>query len=832
VRDSSREFEALAPRANPNRRWVCGYTGIGAACHFGPDENGKCCFRVQSPSGEVLAADSSQSESACSQGCSAEVQCQLASQCATLGHSCDAIVRNLGPCVPVRASWFSRRNLALNAALLVGGILLLLMTLPQREAVFVPGGLSSKHSQILGNTLVADRCSTCHSSAHSDAPAALRQDDLCMTCHEATMPDASLRQPHDLQLAQLRTLATPSDAVVHLVSSKIASEPRTWAKTTCAECHIEHRGSSHDLKAITNRRCQSCHEKQFKSFADGHPDFVDYPYRTSFSIAFDHQAHAAEYFAKKGQPFECQSCHLDVSETGSVGSIFRSVGFKEACASCHDEPIRSEMTNGWALLQMPCIDPADRGSGDGSLSGWPDNASFGYDGHVSVAMRLLLAADPQARIGLEGLPETNKIADVPRSEQSRVAKSLAVGFRNLVLDVSRHGQLAWQRRLTQVAIEVLGRELNQAEYELVYQACRGLPPDLFRQIELRWLSQDATIAASSQLHERIGNRVKVTLAAAPFQDELLEDDAWKTELASEDSLLEGSGLEDDLQLTGKPSSADSAESVLESGIGKVEEDGRSVGGLQKSVYAPLTRLEGSEHVAHGGWYLDSEILSLNYMPLGHADPVLTAWTQLVALFQDHRSRSESHPAIDDALQIGSLVPGSCTECHLLAGHVSATVTESAARLGDRTIWQSLRKPESLSLFTKFDHTPHLSLPTVSDCAYCHQLQSAAPSETVAGYAQSTEVGQSFDSLRQLLELPASPAGGKLVNSFSQIQLSMRSCLQAEFKHMEKSQCTACHRPNSANDGCTQCHNYHVGDRAFQWSHPTESRNLSKSRSPH
>ncbi|MFK7737702.1 MAG: hypothetical protein AB8B50_16840 [Pirellulaceae bacterium] len=643
-----------------------------------------------------------------------------------------------------------------------------------------------------------------------------------MSCHEVTMPDAALRQPHDLRLDQLRTLVASADSAIRLVSSKAPSEKRTWAKTTCAACHIEHRGSGHDLKAITNQRCQSCHDKQFKSFENGHPEFEGYPYRAPFSIAFDHQAHAAEYFAKKDQAFECQSCHLDASETGSVGNIFRSVGFEKACASCHDEPIRSEMTNGWALLQMPCIDPADRENGDESLRDWPENASFGYDGQISVAMRLLLAVDPQAQAGLAGLPQSNKIADVPKEEQSRVARSLAVGFRNLVLDVARDGQLAWQRRLAQVANEVLGRELDQAEHELINQACQGLPPDLFRQIELRWLSQGATIAANRPPQNRNGNSVNAALASTPIQDSLLAGDALMAEDLSDDSLLGDAEFKDDLLLMGEPVHGSDFEDALGADVDDFVVGGESGREIEKPVFAPLTKLEGSEHVANGGWYLDSEILSLNYMPSGHADPVLSAWTQLVSLLHDHRQQSESHLAIDDALQVGSLVPGSCTECHLLSGHVNAQVPESTYRLGDRTPWQSIRRPASLSLFTRFDHTPHLSIPTVSDCAYCHQIQAAEPVETVVEQPKSNGVARSFDSLRELLELPSRQESNKPFVSFAQVQASMRLCLQAEFQHMEKSQCTACHRPGSADDGCTQCHNYHVGDDAFQWSHAIQS----------
>jgi hypothetical protein len=42
----------------------------------------------------------------------------------------------------------------------------------------------------------------------------------------------------------------------------------------------------------------------------------------------------------------------------------------------------------------------------------------------------------------------------------------------------------------------------------------------------------------------------------------------------------------------------------------------------------------------------------------------------------------------------------------------------------------------------------------------------------------------------------------------------------EFAAMSRGQCAACHRPGAADDGCTQCHNYHVGQAGLAHSWPS------------
>ncbi len=712
------------PRANPSSRWRCGHARLGKPCAAGPDEYGKC----QHNAPESLAA--SCRVEACGSGCSQSANCSALAQARS----------ELGPCFPEKTSWFARQSIAVNAAIFVGGLLLLCMALPEREAVFKPGNLSRKHSQILGNELVSQRCSLCHPGSHPELKG-LTQDDLCMRCHDAHMPDAALRSPHDLRRDQLVELLPTQDhlsTVSHVLS----------AKTACATCHIEHHGHDHDLQAITDRRCQSCHQSQFASFADGHPQFDAYPYRTERRIAFDHAAHQQLHFAKKNESFDCARCHVDSSQTGQVGSVFRSVGFEQACASCHAEPIRASTIGGWAVLQVPSLAPEDVQDPDAGLQDWPQGATFDYEGPITLPMRLLLSVDEGMDRLLAELPPSGQLQDLAASERPRVSRGIAREFRQLVLDVAAGGQAAWQTRLTDLAERRLGRALQSYEQQLVAEMSAGLPPDLFRQIQRGWFQRGGGIASTSA-------------AAEPFQ---LVSGRQLDDVLLGDDLLEEDAGDDDLLLNSGPQAG---ELLLD--------DGTQEPAASSTKNLKFTKLRGADHVSQGGWYLDQTLLAVRYMPRGHADRTLAAWAEFADLVESHSEQQSGR-----LNRLAGEVPGACTECHLIGKETRYTPRWSN--------WKSVRRPEKLSLFTKFDHTPHLTLPTLNDCQYCHSFSR-----------------ENKSTLRQLLD--SQPTRGEVCTH-----------LEHEFQPMQRSQCVACHRPGGANDGCTQCHNYHVGNDGFGWSH--------------
>ncbi len=750
--------DVTSPRPNANSKWICGYQRLGIGCKEGPDEKGNCC--------QLRPDRSRPAENAvCHQECDCNADCELAH----LRRKPELPSHiELGPCLPQRAAWFSRQTLALNLALLAGGALLLSMTLPQREAIFVPGGLTQKHAQILGNHVVSERCSLCHAQAHATSLGAAVQDELCLRCHLGHLPAANLRSPHDLTTETLTKLTTKANPYVAL-NPQPASQ-----QTSCAMCHVEHRGSGFDLKMMSDASCQSCHQQQFASLTSGHPQFEDYPYRVPRHIAFDHAAHQDKHFGTKNEVFNCNRCHLGSqsdellpeSQAGGRSSLRRTTSFEQACASCHQATIESSSMQGWALLQLPSIEATDARPALPELANWPSTARFGYEGEIAVPLRLLLAADPTLRTTLELLPISGQLQQLPQEGELRAqaTRAIAAGIRRLIADVAREGHVALRNRLTTSGQQLLGRDLTVLESQLVDHMLNGLPPDLFRHMEQAWFGagEDLAQRPSAGIH----------MVSQPVDDDdLLHDDGLLSD--SDDPLLS----DDDLLSTDDLLGGDS----LLNDNAELDRD------LTRS--AP-DHFQGWSHVAAGGWYLDQELLALRYMPSGHADPTLAAWATYIALLE-HAAPAKEQPGELPAIQKtklihGQTIPGGCTQCHLL----QRQSTDRAFAFQ----WTSFRHAAAERPFTKFDHRPHLTLPTLSDCSYCHEFDGGRTSD-----------------LTQLLSQAKLSLAAMSEGEWTRIATE---CLAHEFADMRLEQCSACHHPQAAPDSCIQCHRYHV--RGSDW----------------
>ncbi len=839
---ASSDRDITRPRPNPLSPYQCGFNDLGVRCIPGPTADGQCCQSTR---------DVCKGEDSCS-GCTFKEKCDIASKKKCCGEN----QASFKACIPIKSHWYSRNVLALNLAILAGGLLLVCMALPTRERFFVPGSLSRSHSQILENTLIADRCSLCHPSAHGNA-AQPTQDQLCMNCHNSHMPDASKSMPHDLTQDQFAKLVSFRDKQ----SLRTNSHPIELQQTKCAQCHIEHHGSEQDLKALTDARCQSCHADQFKSFSSGHPEFSNFPAIVARHIAFDHRSHLEKYYAQKGTAFECKSCHDLDPENQS--KILRTASFEAACASCHQEPMRASMADGWAVLQLPSLNDSDLRADGELLNPWPSGALYGYDGKLTLPMRLLLSADESLQKSLQQFPDGDLSKVRPRDLQHQAAaRDIARGFRQLLRDTANEGQVAWKVRLTTVATKALGRTPNADEQKLIRNMIVGLPPDLFRQADVLWFDQRNRAVTGV---EKQG--VQGVMRLVTTQQDLLLDDSKKAQDEDADSLLRGSSTEGlnyknqaGSNQTGKsPSSVKSPAStkapasnqtqtppralnnptlsipsaqsfelqrmpprsntssanpkqseILGADDGDLSADellkSPSSGATNKETQAPsasgsaapakeqpsatgTVKLAAKKQIGEGGWYLDSQLYMVKYMPTGHADPVVAAWIQFAALVDS--TGTSAAPSKDQAIpswhtpnwKPGSEAVGGCTECHLLP-----TTSTFTAGIDD---WRA-KKPTVAKSFTKFSHKPHTTLAVTSDCKHCHRFDTTQ-SQRFAEVEKST---------------------GEALNRFVRYQKSQQH-FQCEFTAIEKSQCNACHRSGGAAQGCTQCHNYHVGTAGLE-----------------
>jgi hypothetical protein len=177
-------------------------------------------------------------------------------------------------------------------------------------------------------------------------------------------------------------------------------------------------------------------------------------------------------------------------------------------------------------------------------------------------------------------------------------------------------------------------------------------------------------------------------------------------------------------------------------------------------------LENAEDERTGGetWWSDDATLSLRYRPLGHADPWVRAWLDVLA-----EAANGPHAAIAEPLLRAALkptTPGQCGSCH-------SVERDAAGRFAIQ--WRPFDPADERRGFSYFDHGPHLIQPQTADCTSCHRIDVNV--QTAASY--TTDDAQQF---------------------------------VAGFEPLSKDSCASCHTPRAAGDGCMQCHSYHGGSK--------------------
>jgi hypothetical protein len=310
-------------------------------------------------------------------------------------------------------------------------ILFLLLCFPFGTEYFAPGPLSVGHRQILGSALANERCAACHPGASGSISQwflsvntgheGVTQTELCLKCHHQQLAPETARNPHNLTAEVLRQLTQEHREASATLAHWTPRPSNGGTDLACATCHREHGGVLMTL--LTDSQCQTCHQQQFQSFAVGHPDWEQWPYGRGGEITFDHRTHAGQHFATKQTEWNCQQCH----RIQPNGEISRTVGYQQACASCHDEPLRQQSQEGFALFQMPMIDIEELTKRNVVMPEWPGEANGLTDLSVPVLMRLLFARDE--------IPETN-IAGAPPEATVRFMRAI----RSVAQELNAGGQ--------------------------------------------------------------------------------------------------------------------------------------------------------------------------------------------------------------------------------------------------------------------------------------------------------------------------------------------------------------------------------------------------------
>jgi hypothetical protein len=544
-----------------------------------------------------------------------------------------------------------------------------------------------------------------------------------------------------------------------------SSQPIDWHRheLSCSDCHREHQGSKHDLQAISSGRCQACHQNQFQSFASDHPEFTDFPRVTSPAIAFDHRRHQDLHFGKSKATFDCRACHVNESEQGRVGQVFRSVDFDKACASCHRQSLEASLPAGLIVFQLPSIDKQALERTGLNIGNWPSEASQLFDGRIPTFMQLLLRSNDDAEKVWNALPTSGNLADINLTDvlQQKGIVELANESRRLLDELASEGQEALKRRLT------AGNHIDENANRMIEELLRGVPPDLFRQAYRDWFESSSSQPTKTEAFVSSTNTTKEAdkdlLATSVSDDDLLSGEPSKTNVDQNDLLTDAipDALAEARNIASLPAQPDF----------KIE-----------TQNAEWKELRSQKHLPKGGWLIDRQRMAIVYVPTGHADPWLT---NFLSLGRDQMAASSEEPNAlrwleqfkSECLQATSL--GRCAECHSPLGDLSV-------KKRGTELWRAKRFDARVRELTRFNHGPHLIQPGLSDCRSCHRMNEMSTIEQTS---------------------PVTHEG--LIRSASWSSAAPPVAKHGDFLSIVRSDCASCHRPNAAGDSCTQCHNYHT-----------------------
>jgi hypothetical protein len=169
-----------------------------------------------------------------------------------------------------------------------------------------------------------------------------------------------------------------------------------------------------------------------------------------------------------------------------------------------------------------------------------------------------------------------------------------------------------------------------------------------------------------------------------------------------------------------------------------------------------------DRVPAGGWIYDALAMSLRYKPVGHADPWLRAWLDVLAEAASGPHAEFAEPLLRAALK--PTAPGQCGSCHSIERDANERLVIQ---------WHPFNAAQAPNRFTRFDHGPHTMQPLTGDCTTCHHIAPAKQAATVYTGDDPHRFVTGFES-------------------------------------MTKASCATCHTAWAAGDSCMQCHTYHQG----------------------
>ena len=615
------------------------------------------------------------------------------------GGACENGPSQDGQCgqTPCKPSWnmrYFRNRVTLWTTLCVLSTIFFLGSSRNAMFWFNPGPLHRVHRFI-------DQCDQCHQTNGHDLiqivsslwsePGPLMAEK-CQNCHFKGDFALSAHNTDPSMLPKKTKTEIELSASKHPLGFK-RDEQR---QISCENCHREHKGLDIKLTGVSSSQCQTCHQRFFKSFNQGHPDFQEgYGSGRDSVLSFDHISHINKHFPEKSKSkIQCSECH----------SLERETFFPEfdQCLNCHQGDVRAETTSGlkgMLFLSVPGVDLETLGDLQGLFGEWPSSSDMEW----SPFMRFFLTRDPFIREAFQLVDGLDWLDLTSASEaQKKAVAEICRAYKVFLFNFSKKGALSivslW---------ETAGQEGRMDGFPL------PSPADAEWAV-LRWfpnLAADFDLLAANERvsFQKTGEpeppRAEVKNKEEASDSGLLDDggDLLDSEdLLSGDSLLDGDDLlldEDmDLDETGnKPAQSKSEESR------KISEE---------------------DQVKWGGWFRTE--FAVYYRPSGHEDPFLRFWIQWI----QERNPSESVDA--DLARIQKVFDpqmiGRCLKCH-------------QAPLDAPMRW---KQKGPVSQLAHFDHRPHIL--TLASCDTCHKFRSSSTENP--GDDKPVEKLTSFETIKK------------------------------------------------------------------------------------
>lgn len=816
----------------PNEGWVCGAECAGKSCYLGPDAGGKCRAGMLfdgRKSGECLPRRSA-----------GRWQCARAETHG--GEPCKdgplpdgSCCRTVEPCQPAVTLRRLRGTLSKVVAVMTVALLAALLAHQRGEggrgsAVMNPGPLTAAHS-----TLESD-CRQCHSDMRlgpekllamhgaSFDHRAVADSRLCLGCHQEIggaggryALAAHTMDPRKL-LAKSKGESRP-DPLLRMASYLAAAETG-GGKLGCGTCHIEHHGLTADLKFLTNRQCQVCHQQQFESFSHGHPEFaaVSYPAGRRTRIFFDHLAHYSKHFPERAreapqevpagfrteephtESLSCAACH---ASNGSSGTM-NVVSYEKACAACHENDTRSG--NKLPVIGYPQLDVTGLNAklqdekAPRSLGVWPADAPNDFPWLILY----LLPEDARAawrRLAAQKvvLHDLAAIKQEHVADAERVVWSVKELFRDLCASTPSDTPSG------QVGHAEIVRRLKAAGCDEREGLINGLPPDAFDQMR-EFLGAETCLKIMQEVD---AYRAKVYPAAVPLESATKPEPPAKPAAGGESFAPAAPGNAAESFGAAAPAAgampAPGATESFAPPAGKSESfasppAGESFGtpaAPAESFGAPaaapaavvvaapqIEPLDRMNWTSSGGWHQEYGIIY--YKSTGHADPLLKAWLEHV--LEDVRDPLRLATLREGfGFAQGALSPatGHCLKCHTVEERRDQQGRLTGAAINWLAYGKHTTAAESDRPLTRYNHMSHL---LAADCRQCHV--------TVNKPASGQEYAAAFPG-----EDSWNPAG----NWFEKAGITR---FHSNFEQIAKSTCAECHTAVKSGDSCLQCHAYH------------------------